>query len=136
MGRNGSCPCQAIADTFPLVVTVGAQVAPVVIRQPRLLAYSQAQGADIILVTHPSLQASAEAYKLYRESHPTNPHSVFIAYTDAIDDEFGWGRIDHPLGIRNLVRWALDYWPIKPKYLLLMGGCGQSGYASHDLQWT
>jgi len=120
-GTQWLLPLPGIVDTFPLVVTVGAQVAPVVIRQPRLLAYSQAQGADIILVTHPSLQASAEAYKLYRESHPINPHSVFIAYTDAIDDEFGWGRIDHPLGIRNLVRWALDYWPTKPKYLLLWG---------------
>jgi hypothetical protein len=121
-GTRWLLPLPAIADTFPLVLTTGAEVAPVAaIQVPRLLGYSTAQGAEIILVTHPSLQASAEAYKLYRETHPTNPHSVFIAYTDAIDDEFGWGRIDHPAGIRNLVRWALDQWPIKPKYLLLWG---------------
>jgi hypothetical protein len=121
-GTQWLLPLPATADTFPLIVIVGAQVASVVaIRQPRLLNYSAAQGADMILVTHPSLQASAEAYKLYRETHPRNPHSVLIAYTDAIEDEFGWGRVDHPLGIRNLVRWALDQWSIKPQYLLLWG---------------
>ncbi len=114
-------PIPAIRDTFPLLLVRGASVQTPVVEPAILENYSGAAGADILLVTHRSLAASAQAYKQYRETHPTNPHSVLIAYTDAIYDEFGWGRVNHPLAIRNLVRWALDRWPIKPKYLLLWG---------------
>lgn len=120
-GGRWLIPLPAIADTFPLFLVRGESVRAPLVAAPRLENYSGQAGAEILLVTHPSLRASAEAYKTYRETHPTNPHSVFIAYTDAIDDEFGWGRVRHPLAIRNLVRWALDHWSVKPKYLLLWG---------------
>ncbi len=122
--RDGSqwlIPLPGLADTFALFLVRGESIRTPLVTTPRLENYSGQAGAEIILVTSPSLQASAEAYKAYRETHPTNPRSVLIAYTDAIDDEFGWGRVRHPLAIRNLVRWALDHWTTKPKYLLLWG---------------
>lgn len=120
-GGSWYIPIPAVADTFPLYVIRGASVQIPQIQPAVLEGYSSAQGADILLVTHRSLRASAQAYKQYRETHPTNPHSVFIAYTDAIYDEFGWGRVNHPLAIRNLVRWALDRWNVRPRYLLIWG---------------
>lgn len=120
-GGSWYLPIPAVADTFPLYVIRGASVGTPLVEPAVLENYSSAPGAEIVLVTHRSLAASAQAYKAYRESHPTNPRSVFIAYTDAIYDEFGWGRKEHPLAIRNLVRWALDHWSTPPKYLLIWG---------------
>ncbi|MCX8112685.1 MAG: C25 family cysteine peptidase [Bacteroidia bacterium] len=121
IGSQWYLPLPAIQDTFPLYIVRGQSVQRPIVRPANLENYSSAQGSEILLVTHRSLAASAQAYKQYRESHPTNPHSVFIAYTDAIYDEFGWGRTHHPLAIRNLVRWALDRWPVRVRYLLLWG---------------
>ncbi|MCX7607512.1 MAG: C25 family cysteine peptidase, partial [Bacteroidia bacterium] len=114
-------PLPAIADTFPLYLVRGSSVSQPRVSPAVLEGYSTSSGADILLITHRSLSASAMAYKQYRETHPTNAHSVFIAYTDVIYDEFGWGRINHPLAIRNLIRWALDRWTVRPRYVLLWG---------------
>ncbi|MCX7652381.1 MAG: C25 family cysteine peptidase [Bacteroidia bacterium] len=120
-GGQWYIPLPAIADTFPLYIIRGQSVQTPSVRSAVIENYSSAVGAEVLLVTHRSLAISAQAYKQYRENHPTNPRSVFIAYTDAIYDEFGWGRVNHPLAIRNLVRWALDHWTVRPKYLLIWG---------------
>ncbi|MCS7298098.1 MAG: C25 family cysteine peptidase [Bacteroidia bacterium] len=124
-------PLPALADTFSLYIVRGQSIGTPLIRSAIIENYSEAAGAEILLVTHRRLAASAQAYKEYRETHPINPRSVLIAYTDAIDDEFGWGRVGHPLAIRNLVRWGLDHWTTPPKYLLLWGdgvGLWRLGY--------
>ncbi|MCS7162760.1 MAG: C25 family cysteine peptidase [Bacteroidia bacterium] len=120
-GTQWYIPLPPLADTFALYLCRGASVQTPLIQQPVLENYSQAAGASVILITHRSLAASAQAYKAYRETSPTNPHSVFIAYTDAIYDEFGWGRVNHPLAIRNFIRWALDRWSVRPRYVLIWG---------------
>lgn len=130
-GGQWYVPIPGVADTFPLFIVRGQSVQSPLIRNASLEGYSSATGAEVILVTHRSLSASAQAYKQYRENHPRNPRSVFIAYVDAIYDEFGWGRIHHPLAIKNFVRWALDNWSVRPKYLLLWGdgvGLHRIGY--------
>ncbi|MCS6894594.1 MAG: C25 family cysteine peptidase [Bacteroidia bacterium] len=138
-GSQWYIPLPGIADTFPLYIIRGQSIQTPIVRSAIIEDYTNTSGAEVLLVTHRSLAASAMAYKQYRETHPTNPRSVLIAYTDAIYDEFGWGRVSHPLAIRNLVRWALDHWNIRPKYLLLWGdgvglqriGYGQTPPAFH-----
>lgn len=120
-GGQWYIPIPAVPDTFPLFIVRGQSVQTPPVRLADLENYSGSAGAEIILVTHRSLAASAQAYRQYRETHPRTPHSVFIAYTDAIYDEFGWGRVSHPMAIKNFVRWALDNWSVRPKYLLLWG---------------
>ncbi|MCS7189853.1 MAG: C25 family cysteine peptidase, partial [Bacteroidia bacterium] len=131
-GGSWYIPIPALRDSFPLYIIRGASVHSPLVQPAILENYSGAAGAEILLITHRSLANSAHTYKQYRENHPKNARTVFIAYTDAIYDEFGWGRNNHPLAIRNLVRWALDYWNIKPRYLLIWG----DGVGLHRLPYN
>ncbi|MCS6789441.1 MAG: C25 family cysteine peptidase [Bacteroidia bacterium] len=120
-GSEWYIPLPAVADSFPLYIVRGVSVLTPRVKNAVIENYSTAQGGEIILITHRSLAASAQAYKQYRENHPTNRRSVFIAFTDAIYDEFGWGRENHPLAIRSLIRWGLDRWAVRPRYVILWG---------------
>ncbi|MEL6191051.1 MAG: C25 family cysteine peptidase [Bacteroidota bacterium] len=82
--------------------------------------FEPSAGADFVIITHPSLESSANAYKAYRDTASNNPVSAKVVYVDQIYDEFGYGSITS-WAIKRFCKYALDNWTVKPKYFLLWG---------------
>ncbi len=80
-------------------------------------------GAEFVIITHRDFSASAQAYKIYRDTNSLYPLKSIVVYVDEIYDEFGYGT-PSPLAIRNFVQTALQNWNPKPRYLLLWGKGG------------
>ncbi|MFH1049895.1 MAG: type IX secretion system sortase PorU [bacterium] len=80
--------------------------------------------ADMIVITHPKLIESAEAYKKYRETQSNI--KVQIARTDHIFDEFS-SCLPDPTAIRDYISFSFNKWNIAPRYILLWGD-GQYDY--------
>jgi hypothetical protein len=76
--------------------------------------------ANMVLITSRALEASAQAYRNYRQGSTVNPLNVKIVYTDEIYAEFGNGS-PHPLAIKRFCKYAIDEWAVKPDYFLLWG---------------
>lgn len=74
--------------------------------------------SDIIVVTHPSLIASAEAYAAYRNAG--GELSATVVTTEQITNEFSYGVLD-PTAMRDYLSHALSTWTKKPRYVLLWG---------------
>ncbi len=74
--------------------------------------------AEMILITHPALLASAEQYKVYREKQ--SGIKVAIITTDHIFTEFS-SAIPEPTAIRDFIAFAFHNWKVKPYYVLLWG---------------
>ena len=79
-----------------------------------------ADGAQMIIVTHPSLAAEANRLKAHRESFAPNSLKTIVVSVRDIYDEFGGGLPD-PIAIRDFVKRAHDTWTVTPQYLLLFG---------------
>ncbi|HEX2901661.1 MAG TPA: C25 family cysteine peptidase, partial [Bacteroidia bacterium] len=76
--------------------------------------------ANMVLITSRELDASAQAYRNYRQGSTVNPLNVKIVYTDEIYEEFGNGS-PHPLAIKRFCKYAIDQWAVKPDYFLIWG---------------
>jgi hypothetical protein len=74
-----------------------------------------------LIITHKSLQNSANDYKLYRQSAAGGSNHVIMADIDDLYDQFAYGNIKNPLAIKNFCRFLSDSLPTPPKYLLLLG---------------
>ncbi|HRG01963.1 MAG TPA: C25 family cysteine peptidase [Bacteroidia bacterium] len=74
-----------------------------------------------VIITHKSLQASANDYKTYRQSADGGSNHVIMADIDDLYDQFAYGNIKNPLAIKNFCRFLSDNLPVPPKYLLLIG---------------
>lgn len=79
-----------------------------------------AEGAEFVIITHPSLLASANAYKQYRDTCSVNRLSAKVVTMQQIVDEFGHGSIT-PMAIKRFCKYTLDQWTTRPKYFLLWG---------------
>jgi hypothetical protein len=82
-----------------------------------------ANGADYLIVAHPSLVAMAESLATFRSSRLSGlvAPRVAIATTDRIAAQFGGGYLD-PTAIRNLLAYARLHWsPAAPTYVCLFG---------------
>ncbi|HWO00570.1 MAG TPA: C25 family cysteine peptidase [Blastocatellia bacterium] len=75
------------------------------------------QGADLVIVTHSSLVASAGLLKTYRESQ-----GLRVALIDIEDvyDEFAFGN-KSPYALRDLLAFARANWQRAPRFVLLVG---------------
>lgn len=77
-----------------------------------------AQGADYLMVSHPSL---IDAARPLAEFHEKRGLKVALLDINAVYDAFNHG-IAHPKAVRNLVAHAWNNWPApKPRFLLLVG---------------
>ncbi|MCB9251785.1 MAG: hypothetical protein H6605_04920 [Flavobacteriales bacterium] len=76
-------------------------------------------GQDYLMISHPSLDSGARAYKNYLSTTTGGQHNVLLAYTSDIYDQFYYG-IKHPMAIKNLCRFAKTN-VSGFKYLLLLG---------------
>jgi hypothetical protein len=74
-----------------------------------------------VIITHKSLQSSADDYKQYRRSIAGGSNHVIMADIDDLYDQFAYGNIKNPLSIKNFCRFLSDSLPVPPKYLLLIG---------------
>ncbi|MDW7997625.1 MAG: C25 family cysteine peptidase, partial [Bacteroidota bacterium] len=77
----------------------------------------QQWGVPLIIITHRDLQASAQAYRRYREA--SGIASVIVP-VDAIFDEFAAGMPD-PTALRNFLAYAVANCQPPPRYVLLWG---------------
>ena len=77
-------------------------------------------GAEFVILTHRSLQTSAEAYANYRDTTTQNGQTTKIVYIDEIYDEFGYGS-KTPLAIKRFCFSALQSWSTQPENLLIWG---------------
>jgi hypothetical protein len=77
----------------------------------------QQRGVPLIIITHPALRNSAEAYRQYRESTGV---PALVVTVDAIANEFAAGMPD-PTAIRNFLAYAVATWQPAPQYVLLWG---------------
>lgn len=76
------------------------------------------RAADILVITHESLRAGAEAYATYRNQQ--GRYRATVVSTAEIYTEFSAGRLD-PTAIRDYVAHAYHTWSRRPRYLLLVG---------------
>lgn len=74
-----------------------------------------------LIITHKSLQAQANDYKIYRESPDGGSNHVIMADIDDLYDQFAYGNVKNPLAIKNFCRYLSDNLPVPPKYLFLIG---------------
>jgi hypothetical protein len=81
---------------------------------------TNASGAFVIIY-HPSLATSAQAYKSYRESVAGGSRSVVFANINELYEQFGYGINKHPQAIRNFMKFLHDSLPTPPTYLFIIG---------------
>ncbi len=76
------------------------------------------QGADYIVIAHPSLIAATQPLLVWRQNQGLR---TAVVATDQIADQFGHG-IATPDAVRAFLRWAVAAWPAPaPRFLLLAG---------------
>jgi hypothetical protein len=75
----------------------------------------------LVIVSQAQLMPEAQQYALYRQTNFDNPHNVILADVEELYDQFGGGVRQHPMAIRNFLRWVYDQASIKPRALFLLG---------------
>jgi hypothetical protein len=86
---------------------------------------NQSQQADYLLITHSSLQSSANDYAGFIETNYSDSgfFNVSIIMAEDIYDEFGYGFMQ-PEAIKEFVKYSYLNWQVpKPAYLVLLGDC-------------
>lgn len=84
------------------------------------LVDATATNYDYIIITHPTLAASAAEYKTYRESTKGGGHNVLIVYSTDLYNEHFFG-LHHPKAIRNFCKYMYDVQSTPVKNLLILG---------------
>ncbi len=70
-----------------------------------------------LIVTHPDLLASAQAYANYRQQR----FNTVLANAEELYDQFGYGVNKSGLALRNWCNYLINTWPASPQYLFLIG---------------
>ncbi len=114
----------ASGETGPrqiVIVTDKGVQTPVIVPNHSMANLSDPTGgADFVIITHRNLTNSAIAYRDYRQNNAFNQMSSKLVFVDQIYDEFGYGSLT-PVAIKNFVKYALDTWTNKPKYIFIWG---------------
>jgi hypothetical protein len=104
-----------------LMVVGDAKIKSALISTPAISNLSDpGAGAEFVIITHPSLMASANAYKQYRDTCTVNQLNTRVVTINEIYDEFGYGSIT-PMAIKRFCKYAHDNWTTKPKFFMLWG---------------
>ncbi len=74
--------------------------------------------SDYFIITHNSLLSSVQDYNTYRNN--SGYHSQIID-VDHLYDEFAYGILKSPMGLRNFIRYAYNKFVTKPKYVFIIG---------------
>lgn len=81
---------------------------------------SNISGSEFIIISNKFFKAQVERYADYRANQSPNKLTTSVYYVDDIMNEFSGGLLD-PTAIRNFLKYAYDYWQVKPFYVLLFG---------------
>ncbi|MFN8306061.1 MAG: C25 family cysteine peptidase [Ferruginibacter sp.] len=82
---------------------------------------------DYIIISHPSLYNNGsgvnyvDQYRQYRASATGGGFNAKIYSIDELNDQFGFGIVKHPAAIRDFMRYAVQGFAVKPKYLFIIG---------------
>jgi hypothetical protein len=76
-------------------------------------------GAEFIVITPAEFKSEAVRLKSHKESL-SQPISTVVVDIDTLFNEFGFGITD-PVAMRDFIKYAVDHWTMKPKYVLLFG---------------
>ncbi len=77
-------------------------------------------GSELIVIASKEFKTQAERYIKYRTTDSPNKMTAQVFYVNEILNEFSGGVLD-PMAIRDFIKFAYDYWQIKPFYVLLFG---------------
>ncbi|MFH0866294.1 MAG: C25 family cysteine peptidase [Bacteroidota bacterium] len=80
--------------------------------------------SDYIIITHKSLWAEAEDYKVYRnstESPDGELYKTLVVDVNELYDQFSYGIRKNPMAIRNFIYYAHDNFYDTPKDVFLLG---------------
>lgn len=75
----------------------------------------------MVIVTHPKLMDAAQQYALYRRMNLHNRYNTVVADVEQLYDQFGGGVRQHPIAIRNYMRYLYSHAPSRPQALFLIG---------------
>ena len=82
---------------------------------------------DYIIISNPSLYNdgagvnNVDLYRQYRSSANGGGFNAKIYDINELVDQFGFGIKNHPTSVRDFVRFMDQQYPVKPKYILLLG---------------
>ena len=87
-----------------------------------------ANQSDYIIISNKILGIGAgqpvDQYKQYRSSAAGGSYNTRIYDIDDLVDEFGYGIKQHPLSVKNFLRYARNTFSVAPKFAFLIGkGC-------------
>jgi len=93
-------------------------------------------GAEFIIITHNEFKSEAVRLKHHKESL-RQPLTTVVVDIDTLFNEFGLGLPD-PVAIRDFLKYAVDNWNVKPKYVLLFGDASfdVKGILGNDRWWV
>ncbi|MFM2138887.1 MAG: hypothetical protein RJA57_1194, partial [Bacteroidota bacterium] len=107
-------------SSYPVAVTS--------LQQRNFINYSlPANRGDYLIVSHPALTTKTgggnpvEEYRAYRASAAGGGYSARVYMIDQLIDQFAYGIKDHPLSVRNFLRWARASFPQTIKGVFLIG---------------
>ncbi|HEY0730937.1 MAG TPA: hypothetical protein VGD33_00860, partial [Chitinophagaceae bacterium] len=89
--------------------------------------YSLAQNqGDYLIISHPMLYNGStgnpvEDYRVYRSSANGGSYNAKVYNIDDITDQFGFGILKNPLGLRNFIWFARNTFTVAPKHVFLIG---------------
>ncbi|MCF7801040.1 MAG: hypothetical protein K9N34_03370 [Candidatus Marinimicrobia bacterium] len=98
---------------------------------PDTMANIRNASADYIIITNRKFMSPLEPLVEHKMTEGLNP--IVVSIQD-IYDEFNYG-IAHPEAIRDFLRYGLEHWSRKPKYVLLVGDANiNPKLAKNDLE--
>ncbi|MFI5218189.1 MAG: C25 family cysteine peptidase [Bacteroidia bacterium] len=83
--------------------------------------HASVTNSDYLIVTHSSLMAEANSYKVHRQSAAGGSFNVLLTDIGELYDQFAWGIEKNPLSIRNFAKFTIDTFDTVPKYIFLIG---------------
>lgn len=86
----------------------------------QFISYSPQTNPNYLIITHNDLLIGAQAIANYRQSVAGGSYNVLLVTSNQIADQFFYGQ-NHPLAIRNFLRYTIQQQTIKPEYLFIIG---------------
>ena len=86
-----------------------------------------ANQGDYLIISHPSLYNDGsgnnwvDQYRAYRATAAGGSFNPKVMSIDELNDQFGFGIKRNPAAIRDFIRFANQYYSVKPKYIFLIG---------------
>ncbi len=98
-----------------------------------------ANQGDYIIISNPVLYNNGsgvnyvDQYRQYRASVTGGGYNAKVIPISELIDQFGFGIKQHPTAIRDFIRYAYNTFPVKPKYIFLIGrGLSYMDYRANE----